>query len=296
MVEREQDATSSEKNTAKALKELTLLEILALVFNAILAATAIAGLIFLYRQTAATESQTALLKKQYDDAKADEAKLRAERDDALASAKSQADSLAKLVTANKSLAGAAKISASNSGRLVKTTERTITNARDSMRLDHRAWLNVAITPELLAVGAKPAASLQIINAGRTPAINIIASYTIGIAEGSGIAPMGGEITYPNGMAPTGIIAIGESRISRVDGPHQLTQNEFDALVAGRAHLYVTGIIRYEDVFRGRHMTRFCFYSDTEIVPRDWYRFSMVERNPPPGYWKADICAGESYMD
>src|SRR5438045_3017646 len=82
----------SENQEQKAIKRFTVLEFLAVVFNATLAVVAVAGLIYLHRQTTATEGQTTLLKKQYDDAKAGEERFRTERDTALTAAKSQADS------------------------------------------------------------------------------------------------------------------------------------------------------------------------------------------------------------
>jgi len=123
-VEREQHAADSERDTAKALKKLSLLELLGLIFNGLLAGTAIAGLIFLYRQTAANEKQTALLTRQYNDAKAGEAKARNDADLAMNTATSQAGYIKSLAEQTASQAAQTTLLAEAAGKSAAAAEKS----------------------------------------------------------------------------------------------------------------------------------------------------------------------------
>ena len=131
--------------------------------------------------------------------------------------------------------------------------------RNVMAIDQRAWLTVrAVTlTHPLKLGEKPSAAIEIINSGKSPAIE---------ARVAGTALSRRTLTE----ALAGPNVLGEPDSRAIVGPNVTltvildtseavaTQGQIDAITSGQGTFYATGTIFYDDIFKTAHWTKFCF--------------------------------------
>lgn len=139
---------------------------------------------------------------------------------------------------------------------------------DTMRKDQRAWLTITnddnkptMTNTLNAI---PASTVVLSNTGKTPATNIVGNVYVEIVQ-NGSAPNFeahfmhtlhySGLVLPN--SPQGVFSYRRKAHSEEGDP--LKQDETSALADGSAWVAVYGEFSYDDVFKGSHWTKFCFW-------------------------------------
>lgn len=181
-------------------------------------------------------------------------------------------------TASKTAAEAAKISADNSARISRATDRSVSIAQEGMRLDQRAWVGPTKMQADITEGKPFEFRMEIKNVGKTPALHVQA--------------------HTNPAYWSSKEKIDDSRfLSWVAGYEQMLQpgqeNDlhitFDELIMtperiaafknGQMWIWVRTELRYSDSFNERHKTVFC-----GIVNR----FDLKSLDAcPPGYQNAN---------
>jgi hypothetical protein len=162
--------------------------------------------------------------------------------------------LTQMKRATRAATKAAKASKESSD----TAKKSIDFARESARLDQRAWVTTT-TSQLakpLVIGEKPLVTVSIINSGKTPALNVITGGDADISE---------ELSDVNFNMPIirikskFVLGPGVTGKTTCEGLNPVVdQTEIDDLKNGqRLRLYVRGVITYDDVFGRSHQTTFC---------------------------------------
>jgi hypothetical protein len=153
-----------------------------------------------------------------------------------------------------------------------------TRQLDVMRKDQRAWLEFKaqsdtpvsdkVTVQIIT-GQPVTYPLRIINIGKTPARNIAIKVFLDIVDASQEPPLDrvesaeAGSPYPFGVIRAGIVFPNTDlkqrivRIMKGGAPLVATDSEVSAVRDGKAYLAVYGIIRYDDIFKIHHWTRFC---------------------------------------
>lgn len=168
----------------------------------------------------------------------------------------------------EAMQGAAKAAEQSSG----LSEKSVTASIQQFRLEQRAWVAVgSVTvpeyregnkPVYLKEGEKAVFEVNLLNSGKTPALNVsaISAYTI-LPRGFEFSP-----NYPppaQTMRSKAVIQPGQPYLfptSPSRGP--LEKAFIDKVKAGDFVIYVFGEVKYADVFwprTKRHITHYCLF-------------------------------------
>ncbi|HSY50279.1 MAG TPA: hypothetical protein VLC46_15815 [Thermoanaerobaculia bacterium] len=185
----------SEHDQRGTLRRLSLVELLSVIFNAVLAVTAIAGSCFLYRQTNATEEQLKAMRGQLAEMKggsadthnlaaatgsyASDMKHLTEQTTSLAMyAGKSAVAMGSLVARTTTLADQTTSLAQYAGYSADAAKIQATGIRDLAIATKRAYQitnkpSLAAYPSLTAIaGELPTLFIEIVNNGNAPAVNV----------------------------------------------------------------------------------------------------------------------------
>jgi len=138
---------------------------------------------------------------------------------------------------------------------MQQTNEALAIQRSQIDLDERAWVTVDKVEAL--PGSTNIFLITIKNTGKTPAINTVLWRSIILTNKDAVftCPLN-----PTNMPPKFIILGPDSTstgdtssmpVSNADWRHVYYTNPTD-------HLYLYGIIKYDDIFGRHHWTRFCF--------------------------------------
>jgi hypothetical protein len=185
--------------------------------------------------------------------------------------------------------------------------RITANQLDVMRNDERAWVEFRSlfkkaddgTP-IFQVAARETVNYpaQVINTGKTPAKNIVASIFVEIvnaSEGPHLSYIDDLPTHSHARVTSGILfpnTDSKWTIVRVDNgiPSPATVNEVIALQSNTAFVVAYGIITYDDVFNEHHWTRFCHWASE---PTGNYKEPV---GSPTGNYNAEGCTEFNSVD
>ncbi len=158
----------------------------------------------------------------------------------------------RLATANERFASAMEGSLQQSNKALNATI-------EESRLDQRAWVVATdMTPANIAANRNPRFVIGVRNTGKTPALRVTRRIAAHIyRKGEPFVPLYHDepppAVEPMIMLPPG----GQHFELRTGDLPPLTQGTIDALQKGEYVLKVYGWVRYEDVFKRRHLTTFC---------------------------------------
>lgn len=130
----------------------------------------------------------------------------------------------------------------------------------ALQLDHRAWVGVAtFAPPNLQPGSTVTFTVQLLNSGRSPALNVKAhtSYRLLSARGS-FTPIYRK--RKDNLRPSLVViqpGVSMALPGSIDGP--LSAADVEAVRTGKKVLYIFGRIEYTDVFRTEHHSTFCVF-------------------------------------
>jgi hypothetical protein len=149
-------------------------------------------------------------------------------------------------------------------KAANAAEASVKQAQASLHLDQRAWVSVeSVTlKKPLAVGEEPKVTITFRNSGRTPAQHVVFINRVYVASN--------RIAIDETRTPAGVksdATIGPSvpfAVDTKDHPRIENQFEIEQIKTGVNPLFVTGVIRYVDVFGKPHRTDFTwiFTGDT----------------------------------
>jgi len=140
--------------------------------------------------------------------------------------------------------------------------------------DQRAWMSVSANktdPQVFTQNVAPSASIVIANTGKTSAYRFSGNYYVEVVKNGGVPHFEAKqvhaqsfqgVVFPNSSLD---VKFRRQRHKPSGGPDDgeddpLTADEKTALDDGQAWIAVHGFIRYRDVFRNPHWTRFCFWA------------------------------------
>jgi hypothetical protein len=146
-------------------------------------------------------------------------------------------------------------------KAAKAAETSVETAKDISRRDQRAWLTIRTvtmkTP--LAVGQRPIIEVRFENTGRTPALNVQSAGAISSNQTvvrETLASRNRPIVGQTGRSIVGPNA-GETGIYYGKEPIK-DAGQIEAIRAETWIIYVSGSIRYDDIFGNHHCTTFCY--------------------------------------
>jgi hypothetical protein len=151
---------------------------------------------------------------------------------------------------------AAQQSARDSERAARNAEATIKQAEVIFRDEQRAWIGVhTFAVDQLERGKDYQVSIQLLNSGRSPGINVEESGRYSFEPVSVVEPAPGPILRKPTAAipPQGIIVI--HILIHAD---EIT-SRFDEISASSSIIYTAGRIEYDDTSQRRHTTNFCLF-------------------------------------
>jgi hypothetical protein len=141
---------------------------------------------------------------------------------------------------------------------------------DTMRKEQRAWVSVTQkTGTTISVGSPPSTVLTVTDTGKTPATDVVCHFYVEIVPNGGTphfqAPIPHNIMISGVMLPNDPKEITVTRLRQKQGASSggdfpVSPDEKAELDEGRAWIAVDGVVWYDDVFKVRHWTRFCFHS------------------------------------
>jgi hypothetical protein len=192
-----------------------------------------------------------------------------------AAAARQAADMQALVSANKAMADAAKISAENSVRIARSGEQSIQTARDSLRLEQRAWLGIERIDGAPQVGSHWNIAVIVRNSGRTPAEHVVGQVVVDPML-NGARPdftyRADEVLHTGDVPPGGVFTLRLVPLiaDKATGRVKMVDEEVERLLReGTLDVYVHGRISYGDVFGRRHTVPLC-----QMYTPDIRAFSM----------------------
>ena len=136
------------------------------------------------------------------------------------------------------------------------SRRSLEQIERNTHLDQRAWVTVrgAILTKQLATGEKVVVKLEIINSGKTPALE---TETAGVVSERPDTPRV-DPTLPATVSSRGVVGPGVVVTTEFESKVPITKDDIDWIQMGLNYIYVNGLIIYNDVFGQKHRTEFCF--------------------------------------
>src|ERR1051325_10357795 len=148
-----------------------------------------------------------------------------------------------------------KISTDAATKAAQAAQETVRQARDNMRLEQRAWVTAgeARLEKPLVPGKTATFSIQIVNSGKTPALDVHITGSAYIAREPMPEVPPNAIKESSLIGPEGqIFAKPETKYAVID------EREIKSIRNAELHLFAKGRITYVDIFEVTHTTTFCF--------------------------------------
>lgn len=134
------------------------------------------------------------------------------------------------------------------------------DAHNNFVLDERAFVGVKdVVAKSWIVGSNGVVTINLVNSGKTPATNVRFRVELG-----GVFPPDklNEKDFNSSDQPNdslaGIIMPNSFANRSIDTKLPLTQERLSNIASGKELIHIWGIIRYDDIFRNPHETKFCF--------------------------------------
>jgi hypothetical protein len=141
------------------------------------------------------------------------------------------------------------------------TQVTVMNAQlDTAKNDQRAWVTVQSCKldKALAINEAPAVVVEVINSGRTPALDAqiySVVFTRALSWSNDLPTDTTNVKVVSRM----VISPGARPTSTLKCETAFTeQTQIDVIQEGYVNVFATGVIKYFDVFKREHRTNFCF--------------------------------------
>lgn len=161
------------------------------------------------------------------------------------------------------------------------SETALKQSIDSARLDQRAWLGLGEFKVTQFEKGKPVhINIEIINSGKTPAIDVTQSNNIGWLSVSYYNPAAWKDDIESKSFfkkwfdilkyRTAQSVPPQGRFFMSGGDTILDDSDYDAIKSKKLILYVYGRINYNDIFNRPCYTTFCLYMDYQDTPRLFY--------------------------
>jgi hypothetical protein len=156
-------------------------------------------------------------------------------------------------------AAVAKSSDASTTASLKLTREGLRMTRETDEVSRRAWLTVktATLAKPLARGEAPVVLLEIINSGKSPALDVILAGSVFSRAALPLQDVPREIIGPDSsrmaIGPDAMIIIPMTASEPIS-----EQEQIDAIRYGPWRLYARGVIAYLDALRTPHKTTFCF--------------------------------------
>jgi hypothetical protein len=240
-----------EQKKVREIWGFPLLDLLQTGFNGLLLGTAILGSCFVSRQIEIARDQIAEAGKAAE--KAEEHTSRS-----LRIAEDQATALHGLVAANVAAAESTRLNAENSFRISEATVESVRTARDSLRLEQRAWLGVkGHRPFAWGPGSRPQLVLLVTNLGRSPAQNadVLAWFEYRAGPPEARPPLARR-REAGTVESVDVIYPGQETLVQMEWK-DFSEERMQSVRAGSSKLYVRLRTSYEDIFGGSHVTLYC---------------------------------------
>lgn len=131
------------------------------------------------------------------------------------------------------------------------------------RLDQRAWIGVRemalATPE---VGKPLSARISVFNSGTTFAkeqssLAYLVASEITFATGEELRRHAESTSTFPGKGSIGVTPPSGDFVLILNHPHPLTKEDLELISSGKWKIHVIGEIKYQDIFRETHSTKFC---------------------------------------
>jgi hypothetical protein len=208
---------------------------------------ALTGLVFAGLSWKASDGQLAVMKAQLNDARNGAAQARKDTDNVIAAADRQADAMRVVAGANKTMADAAKTSASNSASIAKSTERAVHITQD----DLRARMGVSETVEFQLAVDKP---LRVVvlsaNTGKTPTLNVRTHVEFQTSVQGG-APARIDFAARENLVSVAVVQAGLQQRSPIE-IDRLPPEVIANIKEGHIRLLIRTLITYDDIFTPPH--------------------------------------------
>ncbi|MBI4459645.1 MAG: hypothetical protein HY648_06270 [Acidobacteria bacterium] len=145
----------------------------------------------------------------------------------------------------------------------KTMQDQLTEFRNSIRVDQRAWVGPrdVIRPDLKE--ATPLLfGVNVLNSGNSPALKVKAQTSRSLLPASTAF----EPTFRSVEGPESLTVIQPGMPAQLWAPPvEFTRQQLDAIISGEYIFYAYGHITYEDIFGASHQTKFCMFLKTDMT-------------------------------
>ncbi len=209
-------------------------------------------------QLSQMKEQTQAMKDQLDQMKSGdvETKIIAE------SAKLQADNTKKLAELSSSQIEQLRAGVEESHKMAAASQESINLARESFRLDMRAWVGPKYYNLKVFQAGKPiTVEVGFTNTGKTPARNFSAFVVIHpsekhLSEGEMVKIFS---QYGKLQQKSDVVFRSEEKSITVSTSDIANDQTVEMVKSKQLFIYVFGELAYDDVFNNRHSTKFCGY-------------------------------------
>ncbi len=175
----------------------------------------------------------------------------------------------RLIANSNQIAAAMQESVSQSKAALDQSKAALDASIEASRRDQRAWVVVKEVKLLkpLTVGAIPEFVIEIINTGRTPAMDVITEAGAYIATEPRPETDKSSFVTKNRTGPSKIV-LGSKISATVPGPKTgrgLPKEAMEEMRRGTLTFFIAGRIEYRDIFRRIHWTTFRYRVDPEDI-------------------------------
>ncbi len=152
---------------------------------------------------------------------------------------------------------------------MKQSGKALDASIDIARTDQRAWIGtITVSPAqlkdtdnkpiYLKEGSPATFGVEIINSGKSPALNVTSTIAVSIRRNNV------KFSDPH-LTPWGVVSM---RVIQPQGHDMLptrpltpppTNSVIESIKSGENILYLFGVITYKDIFQRSHQNTFCFY-------------------------------------
>jgi hypothetical protein len=144
--------------------------------------------------------------------------------------------------------------------------KTSQTAEETFRDEQRAWVGaLGVTNVIIKEGAPPVFGVVVTNSGKTPALHVRFLTT----GGSRMRGEQSNFAYPplpkDQIVSDFVLQPGSQYTLNSGIPEQsATKPQVDAITSGTTIFWIYGKVRYEDVSKRIHHTKFCFLLATDL--------------------------------
>lgn len=121
----------------------------------------------------------------------------------------------------------------------------------------RAWITVkGVSHQEIKAGQKLISSIEFINSGNSPALNLTIHNNCAIRKIPPPTPM--ELIPFKGEPSSAVLGPQIISQSIITGDILMTEELINGIETGDLHIYVWGIVKYDDIFGQHRQTGYCF--------------------------------------